>query len=166
MVKGAKQQGFPLTRFVTHFDEVGELPAETQISLLRVLQEHEFQRVGGTQAIQADVRLIAATNRDLKTAVSKGAFRSDLFFRLNVFPIEMPSLRSRSEDIALLTEYFVQPYAHKLGKKISSISKRTLVGCGSSASSFARPVPSPKAHSKGMPSSCFMRLSLSKAAIR
>jgi transcriptional regulator of acetoin/glycerol metabolism len=82
MVKGAKQQGFPLTRFVTHFDEVGELPAETQISLLRVLQEHEFERVGGTQAIQADVRLIAATNRDLKTAVSKGAFRSDLFFRL------------------------------------------------------------------------------------
>jgi transcriptional regulator with GAF, ATPase, and Fis domain len=107
-------------------DEVGELPAETQISLLRVLQEHEFERVGGTQAIQADVRLIAATNRDLKTAVSKGAFRSDLFYRLNVFPIEMPSLRARSEDIALLTEYFMQRYAHKLGKKISSISKKTL----------------------------------------
>lgn len=91
-----------------------------------MLQEHEFERVGGTHAIQADVRLIAATNRDLKTAVSKGAFRSDLFYRLNVFPIEMPSLRARSEDIALLAEYFIQRYAHKLGKKISSISKKTL----------------------------------------
>jgi formate hydrogenlyase transcriptional activator len=107
-------------------DEVGELPAETQISLLRVLQEHEFERVGGTQSIPADVRAIAATNRDLKAAVSEGAFRSDLFYRLNVFPIEMPSLRARSEDIALLTEYFIQRYAQKLGKKISSISKKTL----------------------------------------
>lgn len=118
---------FELARGGTLFlDEVGELPAETQISLLRVLQEHEFERVGGTQAIQADVRLIAATNRDLESAVSKGAFRSDLFYRLNVFPIEMPSLRARFEDIALLTEYFVQRYAHKLGKKISGISKKTL----------------------------------------
>jgi transcriptional regulator with GAF, ATPase, and Fis domain len=107
-------------------DEIGELPAETQISLLRVLQEHEFERVGGTQAIQTDVRVIAATNRDLKTAVSKGVFRCDLFYRLNVFPIEMPSLRARSEDIALLTEYFIQRYAQKLGKKISGISKKTL----------------------------------------
>jgi len=107
-------------------DEVGELPAETQISLLRVLQEHEFERVGGTETLHMDVRLIAATNRDLKTAVSKGAFRSDLFYRLNVFPIEMPSLRARSEDIALLTEYFVQRYAHKLGKKMSGISTKTL----------------------------------------
>jgi transcriptional regulator with GAF, ATPase, and Fis domain len=118
---------FELARGGTLFlDEVGELPAETQISLLRVLQEHEFERVGGTQAIQADVRLIAATNRDLKTAVSKGLFRCDLFYRLNVFPIEMPSLRARSEDIALLTEYFIQRYAQKLGKKILSISKKTL----------------------------------------
>jgi transcriptional regulator with GAF, ATPase, and Fis domain len=107
-------------------DEVGELPAETQISQLRVLQEHEFERVGGTQSIPADVRAIAATNRDLKAAVSEGAFRSDLFYWLNVFPIEMPSLRARSEDIALLTEYFIQRYAQKLGKKISSISKKTL----------------------------------------
>jgi len=107
-------------------DEVGELPAEIQISLLRVLQEHEFERVGGTEVIPADVRLIAATNRDLKTTVSKGVFRSDLFYRLNVFPIEMPSLRARSEDIALLTEYFIQRYAHKLGKKISGIRKKTL----------------------------------------
>jgi transcriptional regulator with GAF, ATPase, and Fis domain len=107
-------------------DEVGELPPEIQISLLRVLQEHEFERVGGTQTIHADVRLIAATNRDLQTAVSKGAFRSDLFYRLNVFPIEMPSLRVRPEDIRLLTEYFIQRYAQKLGKKISNISKKTL----------------------------------------
>jgi transcriptional regulator with GAF, ATPase, and Fis domain len=107
-------------------DEVGELPAETQISLLRVLQEHEFERVGGTEAIQTDVRVIAATNRNLRNAVSKGAFRSDLFYRLNVFPIEMPPLRERLEDIALLTEYFIQRYAQKLGKKISGISKRTL----------------------------------------
>jgi transcriptional regulator with GAF, ATPase, and Fis domain len=107
-------------------DEIGDLPAETQTSLLRVLQEHEFERVGGTQTIHTDVRLIAATNRDLKTAVSKGAFRSDLFYRLNVFPIEMPSLRARAEDIALLTEYFVQRYAQKMGKKISGISQKTL----------------------------------------
>jgi transcriptional regulator with GAF, ATPase, and Fis domain len=107
-------------------DEIGELPAETQISLLRVLQEREFERVGGTEAIQTDVRVIAATNRDLKTAVSKGVFRCDLFYRLNVFPIEMPSLRARSEDIVLLTEYFIQRYAEKMGKKISGISKRTL----------------------------------------
>jgi transcriptional regulator with GAF, ATPase, and Fis domain len=107
-------------------DEVGELPAETQISLLRVLQEHEFERVGGMQSIKADVRLIAATNRDLTSAVSKGVFRCDLFYRLNVFPIELPSLRARSEDIALLTEYFIRRYAQKLGKKVSGISKKTL----------------------------------------
>jgi transcriptional regulator with GAF, ATPase, and Fis domain len=107
-------------------DEVGELPAETQISLLRVLQEHEFERVGGMQSIKADVRLIAATNRDLTSAVSKGVFRCDLFYRLNVFPIELPSLRARSEDIALITEYFIRRYAQKLGKKVSGISKKTL----------------------------------------
>jgi transcriptional regulator with GAF, ATPase, and Fis domain len=118
---------FELAHHGTLFlDEVGELPTETQISLLRVLQEREFERVGGTQAIKIDVRVIAATNRDLKTAVSNGTFRSDLFYRLNVFPIEMPSLRARSEDIALLTEYFIQRYAQKLGKKISGISRKTL----------------------------------------
>ena len=107
-------------------DEIGELPAEVQVSFLRVLQEREFERVGGTQAIRADVRVIAATNRDLKTAVSKGLFRQDLYYRLNVFPLEMPSLRERPEDIALLTEYFIQRYAQKLGKAISGISKKTL----------------------------------------
>jgi transcriptional regulator with PAS, ATPase and Fis domain len=107
-------------------DEVGELPAETQIALLRVLQEREFERVGGNQAIKADVRLIAATNRDLETAIAKGTFRGDLFYRLNVFPLEMPSLRARQEDIPLLAEYFIHRYANELGKKIAGISKKTL----------------------------------------
>jgi transcriptional regulator with GAF, ATPase, and Fis domain len=107
-------------------DEVGELPAETQITLLRVLQESEFERVGGTQVIRADVRVIAATNRDLNSALHNGVFRNDLFYRLNVFPIEMPPLRARKEDIPTLTEYFIYRYAAKLGKKISGISKETL----------------------------------------
>jgi DNA-binding NtrC family response regulator len=88
-------------------DEIGELPAETQISLLRVLQEREFERVGGQHPIAADVRVIAATNRDILGAIAAGAFRSDLFYRLNVFPIEMPPLRARKEDIPLLVEYFI-----------------------------------------------------------
>jgi PAS domain S-box-containing protein len=107
-------------------DEVGELPAETQIALLRVLQEHEFERVGGDQPIPADVRLLAATNRDLQDAIQSGAFRSDLFYRLNVFPIEMPALRERKEDIPILVGYFIDRYASKTGKKIRSIDKRTL----------------------------------------
>jgi PAS domain S-box-containing protein len=107
-------------------DEVGELSPETQVALLRVLQEREFERVGGGKSIRVDVRLIAATNRDLKSAAVNGAFRHDLFYRLNVFPIEMPPLRKRKDDILMLVEYFVQRYAARAGKHIRSIDKRTL----------------------------------------
>jgi formate hydrogenlyase transcriptional activator len=107
-------------------DEIGELPTETQIALLRVLQEHEFERVGGNQAIQANVRVIAATNRDLKAAIEAGTFRRDLFYRLNVFPIQMPPLCERKEDIPMLVKYFIDRYASKAGKKIRGIDKKTL----------------------------------------
>jgi formate hydrogenlyase transcriptional activator len=127
---GATQQRlgrFELANGGTLFlDEVGELPAETQIALLRVLQEHEFERVGGTRRIRADVRVIAATNRDLQSAISAGSFRSDLFYRLHVFPINMPSLRERREDIPLLVEYFIDRYARKAGKNIKRVNKKTL----------------------------------------
>ena len=91
-------------------DEVGELPMETQIALLRVLQEHEFERVGGTQSIQTNVRVVAATNRNLQEAIAAGSFRSDLFYRLNVFPIEIAPLRERREDIPVLVEYFMETH--------------------------------------------------------
>jgi len=107
-------------------DEVGELPAETQIALLRVLQEHEFERVGGTASIRANVRVIAATNRDLKAAIAAGTFRSDLFYRLNVFPIKVPPLRERQEDIPMLVEYFIDRYASSAGKSIRGVTKRSL----------------------------------------
>jgi PAS domain S-box-containing protein len=107
-------------------DEIGELPPETQIALLRVLQEREFERVGGTKAIRSNVRVITATNRDLQAAINAGTFRSDLFYRLNVFPIEMPPLRERKEDIPLLVEYFIARYAAKAGKKIRGINRATL----------------------------------------
>ncbi len=107
-------------------DEVGDLPAETQIALLRVLQERELERVGGTHPVPIDVRVIAATNRDLEAAVEAGSFRRDLFYRLNVFPIRMPSLHERVEDIPLLVAYLAQRYAGKMGKKINAIDKRTL----------------------------------------
>ncbi len=127
---GATQQRlgrFELARGGTLFlDEVGELPAETQIALLRVLQEHEFERVGGTRRIHADVRVITATNRDLQAAISAGSFRSDLFYRLQVFPIEIPALRERKEDIRLLVEYFIDRYARKAGKNITTVEKKTL----------------------------------------
>jgi DNA-binding NtrC family response regulator len=107
-------------------DEIGELPAETQLALLRILQEREFERIGGNQSIQANVRVIAATHRDLQAAMAAGTFRSDLFYRLNVFPIELPPLRRRKEDIPLLVEHFVDRYASKAGKKIQGVSDDTL----------------------------------------
>jgi PAS domain S-box-containing protein len=107
-------------------DEIGDLPAETQIALLRVLQEHEFERVGGTQSIRADVRVIAATNLNLVDAIAAGTFRNDLFYRLNVFPIEIPPLRERKEDIPLLVEYFIDRYARKAGRTISGLNKKSL----------------------------------------
>jgi transcriptional regulator with PAS, ATPase and Fis domain len=105
-------------------DEVGELPAETQIALLRVLQEREFERVGGQQPISADVRVIAATNRDLPAAIAAGDFRSDLFYRLNVFPVEMPPLRARKEDIPLLVDYFIDRHAGNAHRRVRGLSAR------------------------------------------
>jgi len=107
-------------------DEVGELPPETQMALLRVLQEREFERVGGNHPIPVDVRVVAATNKDLSAAVAEGSFRKDLFYRLNVFPIQVPALRDRVDDIPLLVEYLVDRYAKKAGKRIRSISKDAL----------------------------------------
>ncbi len=112
-------------------DEIGELPAETQIALLRVLQERQFERVGGSSVISSDVRIIAATNRDLSAAIAAGVFRADLFYRLNVFPIDVPPLRQRQEDIPMLVEYFVERFAEKVGKQISKIDKNTLKLCQS-----------------------------------
>ncbi len=106
-------------------DEIGEMPSETQVALLRVLQEREFERVGGTQSIPVDVRVIAATNCDLPSAVRSGWFRLDLFYRLNVFPIHVPPLRERPEDILLLAKYFIARYAAKEGKGIRRVEKRT-----------------------------------------
>jgi transcriptional regulator with GAF, ATPase, and Fis domain len=107
-------------------DEVGELLPDTQAALLRVLQEREFDRVGGTQPIHVDIRVIAATNREFNQALANGTFRPDLFFRLNVFPIEVPPLRERKEDIVMLVEYFVHRYATRTGKHLQSIDKKTL----------------------------------------
>ena len=118
---------FELANHGTIFlDEVGEIPAETQIILLRVLQERELERVGGNVTVPVDVRVLAATNRDLKAAVNAGTFRLDLFYRLNVFPVRMPSLQERTDDIPLLVEYFIERYAGKAGKRIRNIQKRTL----------------------------------------
>src|SRR5467141_3806172 len=122
-----RQGRFELAHSGTIFlDEVGDLPAETQIVLRRVLQERQFERVGGNRIIPTDVRVIAATNRDLTAAIAAGTFRADLFYRLNVFPIEVPPLRKRKEDIPMLVEYFVKRYAEKMGKQIRKIDKSTL----------------------------------------
>jgi transcriptional regulator with GAF, ATPase, and Fis domain len=128
-----RHQGrFELAHSGTIFlDEVGELPPETQIALLRVLQERQFERVGGTRVLPTDVRVIAATNRDLRVAIASGTFRADLFYRLNVFPIEVPPLRQRKEDIPMLVEYFVKRYAEKASKQITKIDKNTMELCQS-----------------------------------
>src|SRR5260370_21195309 len=107
-------------------DEVGDLPPETQIALLRVLQEREFERVGGTEPISVNLRVLAATNRDLRAAVLGGTFRQDLFYRLNVFPIHVPALRDRRDDIPLLVQYLIERYGKSAGKKIRNVKKETL----------------------------------------
>jgi formate hydrogenlyase transcriptional activator len=107
-------------------DEIGDLPQETQITLLRVLQEREFERVGSSHPISVDVRVLAATNRDLEVAVNDGSFREDLFYRLNVFPIRVPSLRERQDDIPVLVEYLVERYAKGIGKRIKHTKRETL----------------------------------------
>jgi formate hydrogenlyase transcriptional activator len=107
-------------------DEIGDIPADMQVALLRVLQEREFERVGGGRTVSVDVRVVAATNRDLKAAVEAGTFRLDLFYRLNVFPIRVPSLRERQDDIPLLAKYFIERYARSTGNKIKSVNRKTL----------------------------------------
>ena len=107
-------------------DEIGDLPLELQAKLLRVLQEGEFERVGGTETLQCDVRLIAATHRDLEQEIAAQRFRSDLYFRLNVFPIHVPALRERPADIPLLAWHFAQQYCRKLGRRIETITPATL----------------------------------------
>jgi formate hydrogenlyase transcriptional activator len=125
-----RQGRFEMAHSGTIFlDEVGELPAETQIALLRVLQERQFERVGGNRIIPTDVRIIAATNRDLTEAIATGTFRADLFYRLDVFPIEVPPLRKRKEDIPMLVEYFVKRCAEKAGKQICKVDNNTLELC-------------------------------------
>jgi formate hydrogenlyase transcriptional activator len=107
-------------------DEIGELPLELQPKLLRALQDHQFDRLGGNRTIKVDVRIIAATNRNLRQMVDEGKFRSDLYYRLNVFPVAVPPLRERREDIPLLTQFFTQRYASKLNRIIQEIPSTTL----------------------------------------
>jgi formate hydrogenlyase transcriptional activator len=121
--KGRFEQAHGGTLFL---DEIGELPQEMQVLLLRVLQEKEFERLGGTQTLQVDVRLVAATNRDLAEDVRAGRFRSDLYYRLNVFPVHVPPLRERAEDIPPLVAHFAEKYGERFGRKISRIERKTL----------------------------------------
>jgi transcriptional regulator with GAF, ATPase, and Fis domain len=107
-------------------DEIGDLPLDLQVKLLRVLQEGEFERVGATKTIRVNVRVIAATHRDMQQAMESGRFRPDLFYRLNVFPLQVPALRERREDIPVLVRHFVLKYATRLGKQIDHIPKQTL----------------------------------------
>jgi PAS domain S-box-containing protein len=124
---GRKQGRFEVANGGTIFlDEIGELPPELQVKLLRVIQENEFERLGGSKTIKVDVRIIAATNRNLKLEVEQGTFREDLWYRLNVYPITMPPLRQRKDDIPLLIEHFVSTYTKKAGKTISSVSPRVM----------------------------------------
>jgi formate hydrogenlyase transcriptional activator len=121
--KGRFEQAHGGTLFL---DEIGELPQEMQVLLLRVLQEREFERLGGTQTLQVDVRLVAATNRDLAEDVRAGRFRSDLYYRLNVFPVHVPALRERAEDIPPLVAHFAEKYGERFGRKISRIDRNTM----------------------------------------
>jgi formate hydrogenlyase transcriptional activator len=114
-------------------DEVGELPLETQVKLLRVLQEQEFEPIGSSKTIKVDVRIIAATNRDLSAAVAEGKFRRDLYYRLNVFPIAVPSLRERAADIPLLASFFLQKFAKKFGKPVKKVPEETMLRLASYA---------------------------------
>jgi transcriptional regulator with GAF, ATPase, and Fis domain len=124
----ARKKGrFELANSSTIFlDEVGELPLDAQTKLLRVLQEQELERVGGSETIKVDVRVIAATNRNLEQEVKKGSFRADLFYRLHIFPIRIPPLRERIDDIPLIANYFVNSFATRLGKKITGISRKAI----------------------------------------
>jgi formate hydrogenlyase transcriptional activator len=121
--KGRFEQAHGGTLFL---DEIGELPQEMQVLLLRVLQEREFERLGGAHTIQVDVRLVAATNRDLAEEVRAGRFRSDLYYRLNVFPVRIPALRERREDIPPLVAHFAEKYGERFGRPIYSIDRKTL----------------------------------------
>lgn len=124
---GSKPGRFELASTGTLFlDEIGEIPVEMQVKLLRVLQESEFERVGGIKTIQVDVRLVASTNRDLKKEIAAGTFREDLYYRLNVVPIALPSLRDRREDIPLLTRHFIRKFNERLNKSVESVGKDAL----------------------------------------
>lgn len=119
---------FELAHHGTIFlDEIGEMPLDVQVKLLRVLQEQEFERVGGSQTIKVDVRVVAASNRDLAREIRDGRFRADLFYRLNVFPVHLPPLRARRDDIPLLVQFFVKKYAPRVGRHIESIDEQTML---------------------------------------